>query len=98
MIRQRITSRESMEQKRSLRRQPDDHNFGSLDALRHGRRLPAAHLDSHEGTLLLSSRGSDPLNSDWQRHVLASTGYLELRMFDDAALIFQESRTTAINA
>jgi hypothetical protein len=33
------------------------------------------------------------LNSDWQRHVLASTGYLELRMFDDAALIFQEIAT-----
>ena len=30
MIRQRITSREPMEQKRPLRRQPDDHNFGSL--------------------------------------------------------------------
>jgi hypothetical protein len=29
MIRQRIPSRESMEEKRPLRRQPDDHNLGS---------------------------------------------------------------------
>jgi hypothetical protein len=28
--RQRIASREPMEEKRPLRRQPDDHNFGSL--------------------------------------------------------------------
>ena len=40
-------------------------------------------------TLLLSSRGSDPLKADWQRHVLASSGY-ELGMIDDAALVLEE--------
>ena len=44
-----------MEQKRPLRRQPDDHNFGSLDALRHGRRLPAGHMGSHEGLACYAS-------------------------------------------
>ena len=91
MIRQRITSREPMEEKRPLRRQPDDHNFWlALDALRHGRRLPAGHLGSHKGALFLPSRVSNPLKTDWQRHVLASSGYLELGMFDDAALVLEE--------
>ena len=31
-----------------------------------------------------------PLKSDWQRHVLASSGYLELGMFDDAAMVLEE--------
>ena len=30
------------------------------------------------------------MNSDWQRHVLASSGYLELGMLDDAALVLEE--------
>jgi hypothetical protein len=30
------------------------------------------------------------LSGDWQRHVLASSGYLELGMFDDAALALEE--------
>jgi hypothetical protein len=30
------------------------------------------------------------LNSVWQRHVLAPSGYLELGMFDDAALVLEE--------
>ena len=30
------------------------------------------------------------MNSDWQRHILASSGYLELGMFDDAALALEE--------
>ena len=29
-------------------------------------------------------------STDWQRHVLASSGYLELRMLDDAALALEE--------
>ena len=33
---------------------------------------------------------SDPLKADWQRHVLASSGYLELGMPDDAALVPEE--------
>jgi Flp pilus assembly protein TadD len=47
-------------------------------------------LGSHEGALLLSSIGSDPLKPDWQKRVLASHGYLELGMFDDAALALEE--------
>ena len=30
------------------------------------------------------------MNSDWQRHVLASSGYLELGMLDDAAMVLEE--------
>jgi lipopolysaccharide biosynthesis regulator YciM len=30
------------------------------------------------------------LKTDWRRHVLASSGYLELGMFDDAALVLEE--------
>jgi Flp pilus assembly protein TadD len=30
------------------------------------------------------------VKTDWQRHVLASSGYLELGMFDDAALVLEE--------
>jgi lipopolysaccharide biosynthesis regulator YciM len=30
------------------------------------------------------------LKSDWQKHVLASSGYLELGMFDDAAMVLEE--------
>jgi lipopolysaccharide biosynthesis regulator YciM len=30
------------------------------------------------------------LKTDWQRHVLASSGYLELGMFDDAAMVLEE--------
>ena len=38
----------------------------------------------------MPSRVSDPLKSDWQKHVLACSGYLELGMFDDAALALEE--------
>jgi hypothetical protein len=30
------------------------------------------------------------LKSDWQRHVLASSGYLELGMFDSEAQVLEE--------
>ena len=30
------------------------------------------------------------MSGDWQRHVLASGGYLDLGMFDDAALVLEE--------
>ena len=30
------------------------------------------------------------MKTDWQRHVLVSSGYLELGMFDDAALVLEE--------
>jgi Flp pilus assembly protein TadD len=47
-------------------------------------------MGSNEGALFLSSRGSNPLKADWQTHVLASSGYLELGMLDDAALALEE--------
>ena len=47
-------------------------------------------MGGNQGTLLPSSRVSDPLKTDWQRHVLASSGYLELGIFDDAALALEE--------
>ena len=30
------------------------------------------------------------MKTEWQRHVLASSGYLELGMFDDAAMVLEE--------
>ena len=30
------------------------------------------------------------MKTDWQRHVLASSGYLELGMLDDAAMVLEE--------
>jgi hypothetical protein len=47
-------------------------------------------LGGHKGAFCLSSRVSNPLKTDWQRHVLASSGYLELGMFDAAALVLEE--------
>ena len=74
---------------RPLRRQPEDHHFWSLIALA-VRRLSAGRLGSHEGALFLPPSVSNPLKTDWQRHVLASGGYLELGMFDDAAMVLEE--------
>ena len=80
-----------MEEKRPLRRQPEDHHFWSLIMLAvTGRRLSTGRLDSNKGAVFLSSSGPDPLRSDWQRHVLASSGYLELGMLDDAVLALEE--------
>ena len=53
-----------------------------------GWRLSACNLGGDKGTF--PSIASDPLKADWQRHVLASSGYLELGMFDDAALVLEE--------
>ena len=36
------------------------------------------------------SEDSNPLKADWQSHVRASSGYLELRMFDEAAQVLEE--------
>ena len=37
-----------------------------------------------------SSRAFIFLRADWEKHVLASSGYLELGMFDDAAMALEE--------
>jgi lipopolysaccharide biosynthesis regulator YciM len=47
-------------------------------------------LGGYKGALFLPPTGSNPLKTDWQRHVLASSGYLELGMFDAAALVLEE--------
>jgi len=47
-------------------------------------------MGGNEDDFTLSSTASPPLKSSWQRHVLASSGYLELGMFDDAALVLEE--------
>src|SRR4029077_5553444 len=57
---------------------------------RDGWRFPASRLGGHQSALFLFSRGSNPLKADWQTHVLASNGYLELGMFDAAALVLEE--------
>ena len=51
----------------------------------HGQCLPAGNLGGNQRCSFSSFKSSDPLKADWQRHVLASSGYLELGMFDDAA-------------
>jgi tetratricopeptide (TPR) repeat protein len=80
-----------MEAKRPLRRQPEDHHFGSLLMLAI---IAGGFLlvvwGSHEAAFLLPPAISNPLKADWQRHVLASSGYLELGMFDDAAMVLEE--------
>ena len=50
-----------------------------------GRRLPHGHMGGNQGVVFLPLSISNPLKADWQREVLASSGYLELGMFDDAA-------------
>jgi Flp pilus assembly protein TadD len=40
--------------------------------------------------LFLNLQEANPLKTDWQRHVLASSGYLELGMFDEAAQVLEE--------
>jgi hypothetical protein len=35
-------------------------------------------MDSDESSIVSPPRVSNPLKTDWQRHVLASSGYLEL--------------------
>jgi len=44
----------------------------------------------NENALQPLSENHNSLKPDWQKHVLASSGYLELGMFDDAALILEE--------
>ena len=80
-----------MGKRRPLRRQPDDHHFWSLIvlAVTAGAFLLVAWVAT-KALFVLPSRVSDPLKADWQRHVLASSGYLELGMFDDAALVLEE--------
>jgi lipopolysaccharide biosynthesis regulator YciM len=47
-------------------------------------------VGGYKGGAFLPPRGSNSLKTDWQRHVLASSGYLELGMFDDAAMVLEE--------
>jgi Flp pilus assembly protein TadD len=47
-------------------------------------------MGGNQGVVFLPPSISDPLKADWQRHVLASSGYLELGMLDDAALVLEE--------
>ena len=44
----------------------------------------------NENALQPLSENHNSLKPDWQRHVLASSGYLELGMPDDAALVPEE--------
>ena len=57
---------------------------------RDGWRFPASRLGGHQSAVRLSPRVSNSLKADWQRHV-ASSGYLELGMLEDAALALEES-------
>ena len=45
---------------------------------------------ANQGAFRVYPRVSNPLSGDWQRHVLASSGYLELGMFDEAAQVLEE--------
>ena len=79
-----------MEEKRALRWQPDDHHFWSLImlAVTAGGFLLVTWVATKAVFFFLQE--APPLNSDWQRHVLASSGYLELGMLDDAAMVLEE--------
>ena len=82
-----------MEEKRELRRQPDNQHFGSLLmlAVTVGAFLPITWVATKYSFSFFKKLGSsDPLKADWQRHVLASSGYLELGMFDEAAQVLEE--------
>jgi hypothetical protein len=80
-----------MEERRPLRRRAEDHNFGSLLmlAVTAGDFL-AGDLGGNESAIVSSPIVSDFLKPDWQRHVLASSGYLELGMFNEAAQVLEE--------
>jgi lipopolysaccharide biosynthesis regulator YciM len=47
-------------------------------------------MGGNEGFIVSLPIASDSLEPEWQKHVLASSGYLELGMFDDAALVLEE--------
>jgi lipopolysaccharide biosynthesis regulator YciM len=47
-------------------------------------------LGGNESAIVSPAIASNSLKTDWQRHVLASSGYLEPGMFDDAALALEE--------
>jgi hypothetical protein len=79
-----------MEEKRPLRRQSDEHHLWSHNVGRYSCRLPSGRIGGHQSAVCLSPRVSNPVNADWQRHVLASSGYLELGMLDEAALALEE--------
>jgi hypothetical protein len=63
---------------------------GLHDACRHGWCFLHRNLDRHKGPLCFSSIASNFLSTDWQRHVLASSGYVELGMLEDAARVLEE--------
>jgi hypothetical protein len=47
-------------------------------------------LECHEGAFGFPSRVSHPLKASWQKQVLASIGYRDLGMFEDAAHALEE--------
>ena len=47
-------------------------------------------MGSNQSSLVSRPIASGSLKSDWQKHVLASSGYLELGMIDDAAMVLEE--------
>ena len=60
------------------------------NALCHGWCLLAGRMGGNQSSIVSTTIASGSLKSDWQRHVLASSGYLELGMFDDAAIVLEE--------
>jgi hypothetical protein len=85
-----------VEERRPLRRQREDHHFGSLLMLaRNGGRFPVDDLDCHKSAFCLPPRVSPPLKASWQKQVIASNGYRELGMFDYAAQALEEGPKVA---
>ena len=68
-----------------------DHNVGSIImlAVAAGAFLLVTFVGIN-GALFFSPSSSNRLKADWQRHVLASSGYLELGMFDEAEQALEE--------
>ena len=79
-----------MVEKRPLRRQPEDHHFWSLImlAVTAGGFLLVAWLATK--ALLSFFKRHQSLELRLSRHVLASSGDLELGMLDDAAMVLEE--------
>ena len=63
------------------------HQLGS-----NGRQLPAHNLAGDKDGLFSPPTSSEPLRTDRQRQVLASSGYLELGTLDDTPIVLEEMR------
>jgi hypothetical protein len=79
-----------MVEKCPLQRQSEDHHFWSLIMLAVTAAAFLLVVWAATKALFVFSKRLHSIEDGWQRHVLASSGYLELGMFDAAALVLEE--------